>query len=213
MKAPSTVRSGFSPKPTPAYDVRFCALIAFESCHGARRRQGRLASALFTRTPATRAAGVMTAPFSAQPRSVVAGCPGQLNKARCGSARHGGGLGPCCSVVCLCRCVRIFSVTSGYSIHAMIRTPTAGKADLNVDAKDTLEALCPAHRRAAFVRRRRVFSVRVRSLLRATTATPRASPARSSRCWARTPRGNGSDVLSVAAPAPPVERKSPEAER
>ena len=81
--------------------------------------------------------------------------PGQSNKPHCGGARHGGRHGPWGSAACLSRWVRIFSITSASSIHAMTRTDPPQAAQVSMSRPKTRFRRC-AHVSAAFGGRRRV---------------------------------------------------------
>ncbi len=90
--------------------------------------------------PAARAVGCVCASMS------------QSNKPACDGARQGGNGNASTEACFLSRWVRIFSITTGPSMQAMIH-PAAGSAGLDVDVEHALQALCPGHGSPALGRR------------------------------------------------------------
>lgn len=89
---------------------------------GARIFPGHgFAGTLFVVAPVTRPTATVTTPLAQQPRGAIAGNPVQSNSRVCGGARHGGRLVALVAAAFESRWRRIFSITAGSSMQAMIR--------------------------------------------------------------------------------------------
>ena len=133
-----------SPMPTPAFGVRFDAPVASEWCHGIPiHRCDRLAGALFAVAPAPKAAATMAALDVAAPESRRGVIPvNRTNRAGVVLTwRPPSGLG-----------IGRFLIEEGEDLLDRLgildtrddpHRTAAGQADLDVDAEDPLQALCP----------------------------------------------------------------------